>query len=98
MSYDIQIWSIAIPQWQDIIPNYGEWKILDKYILFEKPNWQIVIGPPSKVLEEDIPEEIIDKLPGIQYLLIFEKLISIRKAIFTGNFGGLSGNCLFKIQ
>jgi hypothetical protein len=67
MSYDLQIWSVRAfdpsalgsDRWKN--PVEAQW-------LFEGTTWQLSIFRSSKILSEDVPEEIVGMLPGIQYL------------------------------
>jgi hypothetical protein len=68
MSYDINIWSLKPVRIPENLPFIDEWKIFDHEAYFERKYWQIVVSNSSKVLEEDIPEEIYPQLPGIKFL------------------------------
>jgi len=69
MSFDLYIWSISRPSWSDVLPESERWQAVQDSMILQRPNWQLVAGPVSKVLPEDIPAEIMGMLPGIQYLI-----------------------------
>jgi hypothetical protein len=68
MSYDLQVWSVSKPDWNEIASNVDGWEISTHGMEFESRKWHIVVGPCSLVEEEDIPEEVLGTLPGIHYL------------------------------
>jgi hypothetical protein len=68
MSYDLQIWSTNRPDLAELLAKY-DFKPSDKDYYYEAKDWQIVINAQSEVLDEDIPDQIMNILPGIKYLL-----------------------------
>ena len=70
MSYDIRIWSVNKPEYGDILKDKGFERINSSFI-YSHNRWQIVIGDPCSIDQEDIPKEIIAVLPGIQYVTEF---------------------------
>jgi hypothetical protein len=69
MSYDLHIWSISKPSWREVLPDFERWQAAGAGMLLQRGKWQIVAGPVSEVLPEDIPVDIMAKLPGIRYLI-----------------------------
>ncbi|MDQ0245133.1 hypothetical protein J2S09_002709 [Bacillus fengqiuensis] len=82
MSYDISIWSVNKTSFENEIFNQESIKQQNQGIIFEGPNWQITIGNPQEVMEEDIPEEVVGQLPGIKYFteIILEPLGAPKRA------------------
>jgi hypothetical protein len=68
VSYDLQVWSTAQPDFKQIATSLEGWAASEGSLTFSATSWQIVAGPTSNVEEEDIPEEIYRALPGIRYL------------------------------
>jgi hypothetical protein len=68
MSYDLQVWSAAQPDFKQFAANQDGWTAPEGSLTYVTTSWQIVAGPTSSVEEEDIPEEIHRVLPGIRYL------------------------------
>jgi len=68
MSYDMQVWSVVNPDWRQIAAGIDGWNISEHFLTFQKASWQIVVGPRSRVEEEDIPEDVFRSLPGIQFV------------------------------
>ena len=68
MSYDIQVWSVARPDLEGIASGRDDWYLSERYLTFQKASWQIVVGQPSRVEQEDIPDAVFQALPGIQFL------------------------------
>ena len=67
MSYDLQIWSVRA--FDSSTLESAEWKHpMDAQWIFEGKTWQISIFRSTKLLPEDVPNEIGGLLPGIQYL------------------------------
>ena len=85
MSYDIRIWSVLEPAWNDILSLDDGWHRENNSYVFSTTNWQIIVGRPVSVEDEDIPDEVIDKLPGIQYLseIILEPISAPKSAHST---------------
>lgn len=69
MSYDIQVWSVNPIDLSDFFSEDNSWKHEDPFWVKRTYNWQIVITPPVKVLDEDLPEGADAALPGIRYLV-----------------------------
>jgi hypothetical protein len=68
MSYDIRVWSVIEPEWVNILPESEGWQAQRESRLLGKSTWQIVVRPTLLVEDEDIPDEVLVKLPGIRYL------------------------------
>lgn len=68
MSYDIRVWSVVEPVWTDMLSQSDGWCPEGCSCVLRKTTWQIVVGPPLLVEDEDIPDDVIDKLPGIRHL------------------------------
>lgn len=68
MSYDIRVWSVVEPVWTDTLLQSDGWYPEGSSHVLCKADWQIVVGSPLRVEDEDIPDDVIDKLPGIRYL------------------------------
>jgi hypothetical protein len=68
MSYDIRVWSVKEPDWTDKLSESDGWLFEDRSCVLNKATWQIVVGPALPVEDGDIPDDVIDKLPGIRYL------------------------------
>jgi hypothetical protein len=68
MSYNMQIWSVIEPVWNEIASGLDGWIASNQGLTFESRTWQIVVGPCSRVEGENIPEEVFSSLPGIRYL------------------------------
>jgi len=68
VSYDLEVWSVHAldptalrdpEKWER--PDDGEW-------VRSGSSWQILLSGSSKLLPEDVPDEIAQLLPGIKYL------------------------------
>lgn len=68
MSYDLEIWSAKRPILHEALPADKGWQGSEDYCALERTTWQIVCGSPSRVLPEDVPEQVSVCLPGISYL------------------------------
>ncbi|MBT2756793.1 hypothetical protein J7E71_12590 [Mesobacillus foraminis] len=82
MSYDIGIWSVKKTSFEDEFFKQKNIKWLNTGVVYEGPNWQILVGKPNEILEEDIPEEIFGELPGISYFteIILEPICAPKRA------------------
>ncbi|MCM3068245.1 hypothetical protein M3568_18110 [Priestia flexa] len=83
MSYDINIWSVKKTSFEDEFFSQHNIKQLNDKIIYEGYNWRIVIGKFHKIIEEDIPEEVYGKLPGISYFteIILEPIDAPKRAL-----------------
>ena len=68
MSYDLEIWSVEPVSLRDALGNSQDWQQAGDSWSYGKRNWQMVVNASDRVLLEDIPEEIVDLLPGIQHV------------------------------
>lgn len=68
MSYDIQIWSVDPVSLPDALPDMENWQREGPVWVYGTKNWQIVINSSAKVILEDVPGDVVGKLPGISYL------------------------------
>jgi len=68
MSYDLKIWSSGkIPENNLILTNAG-YKLNNDFIVRAGNDWQVVISRSVVVESEDIPDKIMQSLPGISYM------------------------------
>lgn len=68
MSYDVQVWSVR-PFGPSALRNLERWQHpVETQWIYPGSTWQISICGSSKVLQDDVPEEIANALPGINYL------------------------------
>jgi hypothetical protein len=65
MSYDLQVWSVERPPIPRCLGDLADWRERGGTWAYERPQWQIVVGPSDRVLPEDIPDEVAQSLPGI---------------------------------
>jgi len=68
MSYDLEIWSVEPVSLPDAPGKPQGWPRARNSWSCGKRNWQIVVTDSDRVLLEDVPEEIVNLLPGIQHL------------------------------
>jgi hypothetical protein len=70
MSYDLNIWSSKkLIESNELLAKYGYQKDDDGFIR-EGKDWQVLIDESCEVEPEDIPDEIMQTLPGIAYLTV----------------------------
>ena len=69
MSYDLQIWTVTEPDWEQIFEGLEGWQFSKESISIQGVSWVINAGPYLRVEPEDIPEEVFPILAGIQYLI-----------------------------
>lgn len=67
MSYDLEVWSVR-PIENPAFRHAEKWQQEESYWTYSAPDWQIVVGRSNKVLPEDVPDEGMKTLPGIEYL------------------------------
>lgn len=67
MSYDLQVWSIY-PATRTSLKDGLNWEDEQSTWVHAGHAWQIVVSHSDRVLPEDIPDEAVALLPGIQYL------------------------------
>jgi hypothetical protein len=68
VSYDIQIWSVGSIPLPDALSDMENWQREGLAWVRASKNWQIVINSSTKVLFEDLPEDVVAEVPGISYL------------------------------
>ena len=68
MSYDLKIWSSGqLPQDSPLMHGAG-YNFGNDFFVREGNGWQVVISPSFVVEAEDIPDTIMQALPGISYV------------------------------
>jgi hypothetical protein len=67
MSYDLQVWSVY-PVARAALKDGIRWSETPSGWVRGARGWQIVVNRSDHVLAEDIPDEVVAMLPGIQYL------------------------------
>ena len=67
MSYDLQVWSVR-PLGGDSFSHPELWEPSSSAWTHSRKSWQIVVSSSDKVEPEDIPEDVIKLLPGIEWL------------------------------
>lgn len=68
MSYDVQVWSVKRPDFEDSLSQMSKWRCNGDFWSFTNTKWQVVVGTQDSVLLEDIPQEISASIPGISFL------------------------------
>lgn len=68
MSYDIQVWSTNEPVLEEALSSDRGWQSHAETRSLERKTWQIVCDSSSRILPEDIPEQVANCLPGISFL------------------------------
>ncbi len=68
MSYDLQIWSVKRCDLTELLAKH-DFKRSGEDFYYEGKEWQIVVNCQHEVLDEDIPEQIMQILPGIIFFL-----------------------------
>jgi hypothetical protein len=83
MSYSISIWSVEKTSFEDEFFNQKNIIFQNEGIIYEARDWQIMIGKPHKVMEEDIPKEVAGQLPGISFFteIILEPIGAPKRAL-----------------
>ena len=69
MSYDISVWCLKPFKVPSDLPNAESWKIRDDHWSIQGKGWVLNSGPSDVALPEDIPEEVVPLLPGIQHVV-----------------------------
>jgi len=82
MSYDIQIWSVRKVSLPSALLNEQDWEAGEDSWTHAGKTWQLTVGPSDRVLPEDVPEDVLPLLPGIQFLteIILEPISAPRSA------------------
>jgi hypothetical protein len=69
MSYDISVWCLEPFRDPSALPNAGSWTVRESHWSIEGKGWILNSGPSDIVLPEDIPEDVVPVLPGIQHVV-----------------------------
>ena len=82
MSYDIQIWSVQKAPLPVALPDGLDWEEGEDSWEHAEKTWQLIVGASGRALPEDVPEDVLPLLPGIQFLteLTLEPISAPRKA------------------
>jgi len=69
MSYDLEIWATRTPEnLRSVVPDGDRWVARGESLVLDGGSWQIVLGGPEKVEDEDVPDNVRSALPGIRWL------------------------------
>ena len=68
MSYDIELWSVRSSDLPGALPANAGWEEQAGQWVSSKGGWQVVVAQSDRVEPEDVPEEVMPLLPGIEYL------------------------------
>lgn len=68
MSYDLNIWSVNPVRFPDSLPVIGNWSFVDDQAYYDGGSWLIAIGASQRVENDDIPEQVVPLLAGVQHL------------------------------
>lgn len=68
MSYDLQVWSVSPVSLPGELPQNVSWFEENGHWFHQESRWQVAVGPPDRVLPEDVPDEVQPCLPSISYL------------------------------
>ncbi|HEX6802934.1 MAG TPA: hypothetical protein VF133_04575 [Terriglobales bacterium] len=78
MSYDLQVWSVR-PLNPDGFSKPEMWQRESAAWTHAHKNWQIVVSASDHVEPEDIPQEISNLLPGVEWLTNLNLEVLARK-------------------
>src|SRR5688572_28044073 len=69
MSYDLDIWTTRTPEnLRSVVPDGDRWVARGESLVLDGWSWQIVLGGPEKVEDEDVPDYFRTALPGSRWL------------------------------
>jgi hypothetical protein len=69
MSYDVSIWCARPFRDPGLLPSAEKWTTQEQYWSFDGGRWILNTGPSVRAEEEDIPDEILGTLPGIEHVV-----------------------------